>query len=82
MRMSFVDVVACRYLPFPWESDTTFFSQQLPQPVANFVLDLLHRNPACRKPIRTIVHSHVFGSFDFNIASSYSNISELLSKDF
>ncbi|KAK9841418.1 hypothetical protein WJX74_005338 [Apatococcus lobatus] len=70
------------YLPFPWESDTTFFSQQLPQPVANFVLDLLHRNPACRKPIRTIVHSHVFGSFDFNIASSYSNISELMSKDF
>lgn len=68
----------CRLSPLPWEADPQFFTNLLDPAASAFVADLLARNPAARKPIRTVVHSPLFeplfmdSAFDTILASASS----------
>ncbi|KAK9803106.1 hypothetical protein WJX73_004004 [Symbiochloris irregularis] len=65
---------------YPWETDLHFF-HTLNDMERAFVQDLLMRNPEGRKPIRTVVHSPVFGTFNFSNGPLSTMSSKAMSLD-
>ena len=75
-----ISFAQCRLSKYPWEADESFFSTALSERSRAFVQDLLMRNPDARKPIRTVVHSPVFGNFSFShrtLSTTSTNITDL-----
>lgn len=53
-------------MQYPWEQHPTYFDDLMSDLERRFIQDLLARKPSARKPIRTVVHSPVFGTFNFS----------------